>query len=195
MKIIVLGGDGFCGWPTGLHLSATGHEVVIVDNLSRRNIDNELEVGSLTPITPLGTRLDAWREVSDKQIPFLRFDISQHYHRLLGLFADFKPDAVVHLAEQRAHFPPFKPTPCTQRGKLIRRHTHDPTSAARVWYPEHLLRRRRFMAGTEGAGPALIGLGARPYFLAVFMRALHALCCDNDPLFRRRILPNNRHGL
>ena len=44
MKIVVLGGDGFCGWPTALHLSARGHEVAIVDNLSRRNIDNELEV-------------------------------------------------------------------------------------------------------------------------------------------------------
>ncbi|HYW91991.1 MAG TPA: NAD-dependent dehydratase, partial [Gammaproteobacteria bacterium] len=50
MKIAVLGGDGFCGWPTSLHLSARGHEVVIVDNLSRRNIDNELECTSLTPI-------------------------------------------------------------------------------------------------------------------------------------------------
>ncbi len=102
MKIIVLGGDGFCGWPTALHLSAAGHEVVIVDNLSRRNIDNELEVSSLTPITPLGARLSAWREVSGKQVDFLKFNISQHYHRLLSLFGDFKPDAVVHLAEQRA---------------------------------------------------------------------------------------------
>jgi nucleoside-diphosphate-sugar epimerase len=48
MKILVLGGDGFCGWPTALHLSAIGHDIVIVDNLARRNIDNELEVQSLT---------------------------------------------------------------------------------------------------------------------------------------------------
>ena len=46
MRVIILGGDGFCGWPTALHLSARGHEVAIVDNLSRRNIDNELEVES-----------------------------------------------------------------------------------------------------------------------------------------------------
>jgi hypothetical protein len=51
-KIIVLGGDGFCGWPTSLHLSDAGHDVVIVDNLSRRNIDNELGCSSLTPIQP-----------------------------------------------------------------------------------------------------------------------------------------------
>ena len=64
MRVIILGGDGFCGWPTALHLSARGHEVAIVDNLSRRNIDNELEVESLTPIRPMGERLQAWREVS-----------------------------------------------------------------------------------------------------------------------------------
>ena len=57
MRVLVLGGDGFCGWPTSLHLSARGHEVAIVDNLSRRNIDNELEVESLTPIRPMGERL------------------------------------------------------------------------------------------------------------------------------------------
>ena len=72
MRVIILGGDGFCGWPTALHLSARGHEVAIVDNLSRRNIDNELEVESLTPIRPMGERLKAWREVSGKEIPFHR---------------------------------------------------------------------------------------------------------------------------
>ena len=71
MRVIILGGDGFCGWPTALHLSARGHEVAIVDNLSRRNIDNELEVESLTPIRPMGERLRAWQEVSgtDDRVP------------------------------------------------------------------------------------------------------------------------------
>ena len=59
MRILVLGGDGFCGWPTALELSARGHAVTIVDNLSRRNIDNELEAGSLTPIRSIGERLSA----------------------------------------------------------------------------------------------------------------------------------------
>jgi UDP-sulfoquinovose synthase len=102
MKIIVLGGDGFCGWPSALHLSATGHDVVIVDNLSRRKIDVELEVESLTPISPLGVRLGAWKEKSGRTIPFHRFDIAVNYHRLLTLFEEFEPDAVVHFAEQRA---------------------------------------------------------------------------------------------
>lgn len=102
MKIIVLGGDGFCGWPTSLHLSQAGHDVVIVDNLSRRNIDNELEVTSLTPISPMSVRLDAWKEITGKTIQFLNFDIAKEYDRLLNLFLDYEPDAVVHFAEQRA---------------------------------------------------------------------------------------------
>ena len=51
-KVIILGGDGFCGWPTSLYLSDQGHDVVVVDNLSRRNIDTELGCDSLTPIQP-----------------------------------------------------------------------------------------------------------------------------------------------
>ena len=59
MKVIVLGGDGFCGWPTALELSSAGHDVIIVDNLSRRAIDLELEAESLTPIVPIGQRIAA----------------------------------------------------------------------------------------------------------------------------------------
>jgi UDP-sulfoquinovose synthase len=102
MRILVLGGDGFCGWPTALHLSDRGHEVAIVDNLSRRNIDNELEVTSLTPISPMSVRLAAWKEVSGNEITFHRFDVARHYHRLLSLLQDFQPEVVVHFAEQRA---------------------------------------------------------------------------------------------
>ena len=102
MKIIVLGGDGFCGWPTALHLSNKGHDIVIVDNLSRRNIDNELEVSSLTPIAPMGQRLRVWRDNTGKNIEFYNFNVAEHYHRLLTLLEDYKPDAVIHFAEQRA---------------------------------------------------------------------------------------------
>lgn len=102
LKIFILGGDGFCGWPTALHLSALGHEVVILDNLSRRNIDNELEVSSLTPIAPLGVRLATWKELSGRDIPFHRVDIAQDYDQLLGLIQQYRPHAVVHFAEQRA---------------------------------------------------------------------------------------------
>src|SRR5215831_20109334 len=63
MRVMVLGGDGFCGWPTSLYLSDRGHEVTIVDNLSRRKIDVELEVESLTPIRPVSERLHVWQDV------------------------------------------------------------------------------------------------------------------------------------
>ncbi len=102
MRVLILGGDGFCGWPTALHLSNRGHEVAIVDNLSRRNIDNELEVSSLTPISPMSVRLQAWKEVSGKDITFHRYDVAENYHRLLTHLQEFRPDAVVHFAEQRA---------------------------------------------------------------------------------------------
>ena len=102
MKVFVLGGDGFCGWPTSLHLSNLGHQITIIDNLSRRNIDNELEAGSLTPIRPVGTRLKAWREERGRDIAFYNLDIAQNYHRLLTLIQTEQPDAVVHFAEQRA---------------------------------------------------------------------------------------------
>src|SRR5690606_8444423 len=102
MKVFVLGGDGFCGWPTSLHLSQLGHDVVVLDNLSRRNIDNELEAGSLTPIQPMGERVKAWREVTGRTIRFERVDVAQDYPRLLELIRTEKPDAVVHFAEQRA---------------------------------------------------------------------------------------------
>ena len=102
MKIMVLGGDGFCGWPTALHLSNLGHEVTIVDNLSRRKIDVELEVSSLTPIAPMSVRLAAWMEKTGKTIAFEMIDVAEDYERLLGLLQRERPDAIVHFAEQRA---------------------------------------------------------------------------------------------
>jgi UDP-sulfoquinovose synthase len=102
MRVLVLGGDGFCGWPTALHLSARGWDVGVVDNLSRRNIDNELEVRSLTPIRPIGQRIEAWREISGRQIEFHNLTLGKDYDRFLALLKSFRPDAVVHFAEQRA---------------------------------------------------------------------------------------------
>jgi len=101
-KVVVLGGDGFVGWPTALHLSEKGHEVIIVDNLSRRNIDNELECDSLTPIQPIGVRIKAWKEVSGKTIRFVRLDVALEYDQLVQLFVKEQPTTVIHFAEQRA---------------------------------------------------------------------------------------------
>src|SRR3712207_3075778 len=102
MRVVVLGGDGFCGWPTALHLSAQGWDVAIVDNLSRRNIDNELEVSSLTPIRPLGERVAAWKAISGRDIPVFNFTVGKDFDQLVELLKSWKPDAVVHFAEQRA---------------------------------------------------------------------------------------------
>lgn len=102
MKTMILGGDGFCGWPTALHLSARDHDVLIVDNLSRRNIDNELEVQSLTPISTMGVRRQAWRELTGREISFVNLDVAHEYEALQGLINDFQPQSIVHFAEQRA---------------------------------------------------------------------------------------------
>lgn len=118
MKIVVFGGDGFCGWPTSLHLSKLGHDVVIVDNLSRRDIDNELGVSSLTPIAPMSQRLQAWKEVSGKQIEFHNFDVAKEYDRLLHLITTCKPDAIIHFAEQRA-------APYSMKSERQKRYTVD----------------------------------------------------------------------
>lgn len=75
MKAIILGGDGFCGWPNALYLSKQGHDVTIVDNLPRREIDVELEVESLTPIRPIGERIRVWKELSGKDIKFENFTV------------------------------------------------------------------------------------------------------------------------
>jgi UDP-sulfoquinovose synthase len=102
LRILILGGDGFCGWPTCLHLSACGHDVAIVDNLARRNADVELEAESLTPIQPIGTRIAAWRELTGHEIPYYRLNVAEDYRELLDLLREYQPEAVVHFAEQRA---------------------------------------------------------------------------------------------
>lgn len=101
-NIIVFGGDGFCGWPTSLGLSKAGYEVAIVDNLVRRKIDVELGADSLTPIMHIRSRIEAWRDITGKEIRFEYIDVAEHYHRILSLLKEMKPMAVIHFAEQRA---------------------------------------------------------------------------------------------
>ncbi len=101
-RIVVLVGDGFCGWPSALGLSAQGHEVTIVDNLSRRRIDAELGAGSLTPITDITTRLAAWKRVTGRTIEFRAIDVAKDAEALGEAFREIAPDTVIHFAEQRA---------------------------------------------------------------------------------------------
>ena len=101
MRILVLGGDGYLGWPTALHLSHAGHDVAVADNFARRQYDHELGVESLVPIETLRTRVTAWRELTGENIECYVGDLTDAaftYH----IIQDYVPDAVVHFAEQRA---------------------------------------------------------------------------------------------
>lgn len=102
MKIIVTGGDGFCGWPTSLHLSNAGHDVLIIDNLSRRSISKALKYESLTQIHPINERLDKWRNLTGKKISLKQLDIANDFATLLDVVTAFDPDCIVHLAAQRS---------------------------------------------------------------------------------------------
>ncbi len=118
MRVLVLGGDGFCGWPTSLYLSDRGHEVTIIDNLSRRKIDIDLEVESLTPIRPISERIRVWEQVSGRRIGFISLDLATEYDRLAAVLGELRPEAIVHFAEQRA-------APYSMRTATTKRYTVD----------------------------------------------------------------------
>jgi UDP-sulfoquinovose synthase len=101
MNILVLGGDGYCGWATALYLSAKGHKVSTVDNFVRRQWDHELGVQTLTPIRPLAERLKAWGDLTGKNIELLVGDVTD-YDFLASAIESSQPDAVIHFAEQRS---------------------------------------------------------------------------------------------
>ncbi|GAA4838091.1 NAD-dependent epimerase/dehydratase family protein [Saccharopolyspora rosea] len=101
MRILVLGGDGYLGWPTALHLSDCGHDVAVADNYARRGYDHEMGVQSLVPIEPMQVRVNAWREVSGKTIKSYCGDLVDGEFTV-EMIRDFRPDTIVHFAEQRA---------------------------------------------------------------------------------------------
>src|ERR1700688_4689764 len=101
MKIIVLGGDGYCGWATSLYLSAQGHSGAIVDNFIGRQWDHELGAQTLTPILPLSDRLRAWTRLTGKSIELFVGDVTD-YDFLLPTAKQCVPEAIMHTAEQRS---------------------------------------------------------------------------------------------
>ena len=117
-KILIAGGDGFCGWPTALHLSQRGYDIIIVDNLSRREIDRELGIESLTPIRSTAERIAAWEELTGRKIGFCKLTIGKEFDQLLALIEREAPDAIVHFAEQRA-------APYSMKSALHKRYTVD----------------------------------------------------------------------
>ena len=101
MRILVLGGDGYLGWPTALHLSARNHDVGVVDNFARRLYDSEMGVDSLVPIRQLQRRITTWKEVSGRVVqPFIG-DLTDDVF-VEQTIREFAPEAIVHFAEQRS---------------------------------------------------------------------------------------------
>src|SRR3954452_6125831 len=101
MRIMVLGGDGYLGWPTAMYLSSRGHDVAVLDNAVRRLYDHELGSGSLVPIESLQTRIRAWRELTGRNIQIFHGDLTDAdftYDAIRRL----SPESIVHFAEQRA---------------------------------------------------------------------------------------------
>jgi UDP-sulfoquinovose synthase len=101
MRILVLGGDGFCGWPTALYFSRQGHEVAILDNLSRRHFDEELGISSLVPIAPLEERVRVWQQKTGKRIQVFLGDLVE-YDIVSSAVETFAPEAIIHFGEQRS---------------------------------------------------------------------------------------------
>jgi UDP-sulfoquinovose synthase len=101
LRILVLGGDGYLGWPTALHLSRAGHSVAVADNFARRGYDKELGIRSLVPIRPLDERVELWADLSGRRLETFVGDLTDaaFTHRMVG---EFQPDAIVHFAEQRS---------------------------------------------------------------------------------------------
>ena len=101
MKVLVIGGDGYCGWATALYLSNRGYEVGILDSLVRRHWDAQLLIETLTPIAPIQARLQRWKDLTGKHIDLYIGDIND-YTFLERSMLTFAPDAVVHFGEQRS---------------------------------------------------------------------------------------------
>jgi UDP-sulfoquinovose synthase len=101
MRILVLGGDGYLGWPSAMHLSAAGHDVAVADNFVRRSFDVELGASSLVPIESLADRVRLWEDMTGRRIEVFPGDLvdPDFVHQML---TDFPPDAIVHFAEQRS---------------------------------------------------------------------------------------------
>ena len=99
MKVLILGGDGYLGWPTAMHLAQAGHDVAVADNLLRRNMATELGTNSLTPIQPLQDRVTVFKELTGNEVrPFFGDLIDAQF--VDEVFSEVRPDSVIHYGEQ-----------------------------------------------------------------------------------------------
>lgn len=100
MRVLILGGDGYLGWPTSMYLSAKGHEVAVVDNMAKRTWEAEISVEPLSPIRPLHQRIKRWQELTGQSIKSYIGDIAENHRFVYKVLEGFQPDAVIHYAEQ-----------------------------------------------------------------------------------------------
>jgi UDP-sulfoquinovose synthase len=100
MRVIVLGGDGYLGWPTAMHFSQLGHEVMVVDNLAKRQWEAEVDAAPLQPLPTLRHRVRTWQSVTGKDIVVRIGDIAENVRFVYDTFAEFQPEAIIHYAEQ-----------------------------------------------------------------------------------------------
>ena len=99
-KILILGGDGYLGWPTAMYFSKRGHDVLIVDNMIKKHWESQIGVSPLFNLETLQNRIDTWKDITGKIIDYKIFDISNNHKQLYTVLNDFQPDTVIHYAEQ-----------------------------------------------------------------------------------------------
>lgn len=128
MRVLILGGDGYLGWPTAMHLSRRGHEVALVDNFLRRTMSIELGAGSLTPIQSLHERVNAWKEVSGADLGIYVGDLTDGEF-VDRVFRDLDPEAVVHYGEQ-----PSAPYSMIDRRHAVSTQTNNVVGTLNVLY-------------------------------------------------------------
>jgi UDP-sulfoquinovose synthase len=100
MRVLILGGDGYLGWPTAMYFSQLGHEVLVVDNLAKRQWEAEMDGAPLLPPPTLRHRVRRWRDVTGKEIGVAIGDIAENHRFVYDTFAKFEPEAIIHYAEQ-----------------------------------------------------------------------------------------------
>jgi UDP-sulfoquinovose synthase len=120
MRILILGGDGYLGWPASMYFSNLGHEVACVDNFIKRFWEARLGVSPLNPIDPLVNRVDSFKEASGKDVQVYIGDLAESERFVYRVFQEFIPDVVIHLAEQ-----PSAPFSMRSRSDCVETHRNN----------------------------------------------------------------------
>jgi UDP-sulfoquinovose synthase len=131
MNVLVIGGDGYCGWATSLYLSSRGHDVTIADSLIRREWDREHGLDSLVPIASTRRRIDEWSRLTGRTIRFEQIDVTD-YDALCRVVRDTAPDAVVHFGQQRS-----APFSMIDREHAVRTHLNNTVGNMNVLWALH----------------------------------------------------------